>query len=134
MARLILCAALVLSMLTGHIRAAELSSDEHGFVSLIINTMYVAHLCGYVPVKETVVKIGDSIGIDSKIEPATVSAVQAIIHADYDRTLLIPEVTRLVRIMLDQMDQMEGDTKNKARYCKENAPLFLKLGVVTQKN
>jgi hypothetical protein len=127
----ILCASLILSMLTGQGRAAELSSDEHGFVSLIINAMYVAQLCGYVPVKETVVKIGDSIGIDSKIEPATVSAVQAIIHADYDRTLLIPEVTRLVRIM---MDQMEGETRNKARYCKENAPLYLKLGVVTQKN
>jgi hypothetical protein len=131
MARLILCAALALSMLPGHVRATELSSDEHGFVSLVINAMYVAQLCGYVPVKETVVKIGDSIGIDSKIEPATVSAMQAIIHGDYDRTLLIPEVTRLVRIM---MDQMEGETRNRARYCKENAPLYLKLGVVTQKN
>jgi hypothetical protein len=134
MARLILCAALVVSMFTGQGRAAELSSDERGYVSLVINAMYVAHFCGYVPVKETVVKIGDSIGIDSKIEPATVSAMQAIIHADYDRTLLIPEVTRLVRVMLDQMDQMEGDAKNKARYCKENAPLYLKLGVIRQKD
>jgi hypothetical protein len=67
-----------------------------------------------------------------KLGPATLSALNAIAKSDYDRSALIPEVTRIVRSISDEMSQ-DLSQSGKAAFCDGYSKAligagFLRLG------
>lgn len=125
--RAALVATALLLCAPSHVRAAGLSPEEQSYVLIALNTMSVSHLCGYNVVKGSLTKLGDQTGVDDKIGAATFEALKVDTGEDYNRTLLIPEVTRFVHGTVDAMIEA---TKNKALYCKTMVPVLLDRGTI----
>lgn len=80
------------------------------------------------------VKWSDQNGADlDTYSPAVVAAIGAIMENDYDRSKLIPEVTRLVRKNLSELLTIMN-TKGKKAFCKQFMPAMLNTGFLVPKS
>ncbi|SHG88443.1 hypothetical protein [Bradyrhizobium erythrophlei] len=128
----IVAAALALSVMTSPARAADLSPEEQSYVVIILNTLIVAVSCdGYTTVNGSGDAIADQIGIGADIAAATGAAIKMGTHQDYDRNLLIPEVTRFVNHTSDAIADLLR--RDKQAYCRQYAPLLMKRGTLERK-
>jgi hypothetical protein len=82
---------------------------------------------------EGIVKRSDQNGADFETYgPAVLSAVGAILDAEYDRAKLIPAVTQLVRSNLTELLNA-FNRKGKAAFCKQFAPAMLNTGFMQKR-
>ena len=94
-----------LSLLSTPVRAAELSREEQSYIVVFLTSLSVADVCGYSLVAGSLARVGDRTGVDNKIRDAAEEGFKAAILMDYDRAMLIPEVTRFVNKVLDAMQE-----------------------------
>lgn len=81
---------------------AELATEEKLFVELLVSANFISAKCsGYDTDVDGTVKYADKIGVDGpRLALATIAATAAGGGKEYDRSALIPEVTRLTRARL----------------------------------
>lgn len=104
---------------------ASAGPAERDLVLALIISFGVHNNCpGYELVDGAPVRFADTNGVDfDKIGPAAVNSIMANVDKDYDRTKLIPEVSRFVR---DKMVELGGEmTKvGKPKWCKKYVPVM----------
>jgi len=98
-----------LSLLSTPVRAAELSREEQSYIVVFLTSLSVADVCGY-----SLVAGSHRTGVDNKIRDAAEEGFKAAILMDYDRAMLIPEVTRFVNKVLDAMQEDVKTRQNTA--------------------
>jgi hypothetical protein len=129
MARLILCAALALSILPGHVRGADLGLREKTLVLVYLYTISVSHVCAYKIVVGGVKRSGDQDGVETdKLLDAADQAMRLYRGEPYDRFKVIPEVTRVFEAEVNTMTT--AIKEDKAKFCQMFAPKLLQLGTI----
>lgn len=127
---------LVLSALvsSGVAAAAEpLSEEETIFVIVTLSRVIVAAKCdGYEMIENGLLKFGDATGVDApRFLRATMAASLAIGGGEYNREDLIPEVTRAVIKIADEMhEQITSSTKS---FCKKWGEMLIEKKVAKRK-
>lgn len=103
------------------------------FIALSATGMMVILKCdGYGYVDGAVQKAADRMGADfDTYAPATMNAVFAIAEMDYDRTKLIPDVTRQVRSTLEEL--LVDLKKGERVFCKKYGDLMISIGWLRRK-
>lgn len=110
--------------------AYALNSDEKLFVDTYVVTRFVLVVCpGYVSDDDTPMKLADKMGVEgAKIWDAARAALLAKMDQPYERSDLIPEVTREVTAaMNDNAEQIAN-----GRVCSL-VPSFVKVGWLKRK-
>jgi len=120
-------------MCAGSAAADPLSQEDQAFIMASVGTVKVTHECpGYELVPGALVKYGDRAGADTeRIWPAILEAVRINANMDYDRSKLIPEVTRLVNVTADTL--IDHSKKDNARFCKHWTDFYVGLGLIRRK-
>src|SRR5262245_53922766 len=105
-------------MCSGAAFADPLTAHDVAYVIAAFVSVHVVHECpGFAPITGGVLKLGDSMGVDTDaINPAIEQAMRLAAGMDYDRSKLMPGVTRLINRTLDSMDREEAE--NKPEFCK----------------
>jgi hypothetical protein len=102
------CAWALLALLiasNSSLRANPLAQPEKAYVVLMTLSVAVTNMCdGYDVDDSNVLKFADTRAVNiHKLGPATLSAIEAIAGTDYDKSVFIPEVARVVRSISDKM-------------------------------
>jgi hypothetical protein len=128
---------LVLSALvsSGVAAAAEpISEEETIFVIVTLGRVVVLAKCdGYEVIENGLLKFGDATGVDApRFLRATIAAAAAIGGGrEYNREDLIPEVTRVVIKIADEMhEEITSSTKS---FCKKWGEMLIEKKVVKRK-
>jgi hypothetical protein len=74
-------------------------------------------------------KVGDRLGVSETIGTAMFETIKMTMGRDYDRKLLIPEVTRFVHDTIDGFSSVTED-KDKSAFCKKFVPVLLEHGTI----
>ena len=86
---------------------------------------------GYEAIRDSMRKLGDQIGVD----PAVVRAVGQVVSMDsgytYDRSQLIPEVTRLMSDTDDGLSREQNESKRS--FCKRWGGTLVEKGLIQKK-
>jgi hypothetical protein len=98
--------------------AGPLTRPERDYVALMTLSIGITNMCDGYDVDDTnVLRFADSRAVNiSKLGPATLNAIEAIVGADYDKTALIPEVTQVVQSVSDAMSR-DVSRSGKAAVC-----------------
>ena len=111
--------------------AAPLSDNQGNYKFLIVylTTMLVDHDCrqmDYSLNKNGLQRIQDELGVDDRTKLAVVAAAQLVSEREYNRSDLIPEVTKLVQVTLMWLSQ----EKDEPDFCKRFGDPLIKLGTM----
>jgi hypothetical protein len=109
--------------------AASLSGNQGKFLIVYLMTMQVDHDCrqmDYSSKKDGLQRIQDELGVDDRTKLAVVAAAQLVSEREYDRSDLIPEVTKLVQVTLMWLSQ----ERNEPDFCKRFGQHLIKLGTM----
>ena len=111
--------------------AAPLSGNQGNYLFLIVylTTMLVDHDCrqmDYSLNKNGLQRIQDELGVDDRTKLAVVAAAQLVSEREYNRSDLIPEVTKLVQVTLMWLSQ----EKDEPDFCKRFGDPLIKLGTM----
>jgi hypothetical protein len=121
-----LLATLFLNFIPAHAR--DLSKEEQSYVAIALGTMAAANLCsGYTIVNGGLSKVGDRLGVSDDVGVAIFESIKMTMGQDYNRNVLIPEVTRFVNETVDNLAQVTADKKN---YCNKFAPVLIAQGTI----
>jgi hypothetical protein len=125
-AALLLCASA--AMAPAH--AAQLDDANRTFVHRVIVIVSVMSACpGYEYVHDGMTKSGDLLGADSAVINAAIMAYMAMRSGEeYDRSLLIPEVTR--QIVADEAQIEAAKKQSRANFCKDFGELSVSLDLL----
>jgi hypothetical protein len=95
------------------------TQPENAYVALMTMSIGITNMCdGYDVDDMTVSKFAQERGVEiHRLGPATFNALEAVVGSSYDPTALIPEVTLLVRTVLDKMNH-DVSKSGKAAVCK----------------
>jgi hypothetical protein len=107
--------------------ARDLSEVEKNFVTLTLTTMSAAHLCGKEVVGGGMLRVADELGVGSEIGVAVAEALSMLMKNDYDRSKLIPEVTRQVNFATEMLTVV---TKDKRGFCNRVVPVLVDRGTL----
>jgi hypothetical protein len=109
---------------------AELSRTDRTYVIVTTGSVIIASICpGYDIPDGAARKQADKNGADfDGLTPAIGAAMAAQLGQKYDRDLLIPEVTRVVRSTFLEMN--EDFDRSKPRACKKWGDILLPAGVL----
>ena len=93
--------------LLGAAQAAPLADEEAMFISQEIGAVTVSAFCAnYDVVPNAAETIGDRMGVGENIRAAVMAAyAQTLDKQQFDRTKLIPEVTRRVNLVMRTLEQ-----------------------------
>jgi hypothetical protein len=110
-----------------------LTLQDQAFVMAVVGTARVGVYCpDYVNVPGALVRHGDANGADTtRLGAAIMQAGRLGFGLDYDRSKLIPQVTRLRNDTLDTLDKEEK--KDHAKFCKVWTTFYVNLGVLQRK-
>ena len=109
--------------------AAPLSGNQGKFLIVYLTTMLVDHDCrqmDYSLNKNGLQRIQDELGVDDRTKLAVVAAAQLVSEREYNRSDLIPEVTKLVQVTLMWLSQQ----KDEPDFCKRFGDPLIKLGTM----
>ena len=109
--------------------AASLSGNQGKFLIVYLTTMLVDHDCrqmDYSLNKNGLQRIQDELGVDDRTKLAVVAAAQLVSEREYNRSDLIPEVTKLVQVTLMWLSQ----EKDEPDFCKRFGDPLIKLGTM----
>ena len=109
--------------------AASLSGNQGKFLIVYLTTMLVDHDCrqmDYSLNKNGLQRIQDELGVDDRTKLAVVAAAQLVSEREYNRSDLIPEVTKLVQVTLMWLSQQ----KDEPDFCKRFGDPLIKLGTM----
>jgi len=121
---------------SGAAAAAEpLSEEETIFVIVTLGRVIVPAKCdgyGYEIIENGLLKFGDATGVDApRFLRATIAAAAAIGGGEYNREDLIPEVTRAVIKIADEMhEEITSSTKS---FCKKWGEMLIEKKVAKRK-
>lgn len=106
--------------------------EDDTFVTLTVMNAYVSVDCpGYQTVAGGLVNWADKHGIDEAYLPAILHAMAANIgDDDYDRTKLIPHVTKYTRFVMKTFDAQKN-TWGLEKFCKKYGRITTENGVVS---
>jgi hypothetical protein len=115
--------------------AEPLAPPEQAYVILMTMSVAVTNMCEGYDVDDTkVLNFADARGVDiQKLGPATFNAIEAIVGADYDRSVLVPEVTRVVRSVSDKMSDDVSKT-GKAVVCRRYGRMLTGVGFLRRQS
>ncbi|WP_024516989.1 hypothetical protein [Bradyrhizobium sp. Tv2a-2] len=130
MNKLIAVTALIASIIISPASAAPLTDEEKSYITIELGSLSVANICGYSVVRGSLSKLGDQMGVDDRIGTAAIEALKVGMGTDYDRAMLIPEVTRFVN---ETVDYMATASRNREAYCRKFAPVLLDRGTIEKK-
>ena len=109
--------------------AAPLSGNQGKFLIVYLTTMLVDHDCrqmDYSLKKDGLQRIQDELGVDDRTKLAVVAAAQLVSEREYNRSDLIPEVTKLVQVTLMWLSQ----ERDEPDFCKRFGDPLIKLGTM----
>jgi hypothetical protein len=117
------------------LRADPLAQSEKAYVVLMTLSVGVTNMCDGDDVDDTnVLKFADTRAVNiHKLGPATFNAIGEIVGADYDRNVLIPEVTRIVRSVSDKMTH-DVSKLEKAVACDRYGKQLIGVGFLRRKS
>jgi hypothetical protein len=120
-------------MCSGAAFADPLTAHDVAYVIAAFGGLHVMHECpGFAPITGGILELGDSMGVDTDaINPAIEQAMRLGAGMDYDRSKLIPGVSRLINQTLDRMDREEAE--NKPEFCKRWSDLLVDKGLIQRK-
>lgn len=108
---------------------AKAENVNREFIALATISYAVINKCGeqYEFIDGSARKAADQVGADfDTYGPATMNAIFAILDMEYDRSKLIPEVTRQVR---SNLEELIGEIKKGDRYfCKKYGAVMTNVG------
>jgi len=109
-----------------------LTSRDNTFVVAASATMRVVADCpGYVSPRGALLRYSNSLGVDfDLIFGAMVETGRVDTGLEYDRSMLIPEVTRLIHEIDGPLKEV---SKSKPSFCKEWSDYLIKLGLIKKK-
>jgi len=112
--------------------AEPLSEPDQAYIVLGLAAVRVMTECdGYEVVRDSMLKLGDQTGVD----PAVVRAVGQVFRMDsghdYQRTWLIPEVTRLMNDTGDGLSREQNESKRS--FCKRWGGTLVEKGLIQKK-
>ena len=105
-----------------------------GYISMATLAYAFAAVCGddYEPVHGSLKRVQDKLGTPDNIAAATKAALGLFFDRDdYQRSDLIPEVTRMVKTVLNPLNVEVGRSKKK--FCATYSKILLKAGLVVAK-
>jgi hypothetical protein len=106
----------------------RLSELENGFVGVVAATSTVVLLCDAKTVKDSIPKIADRMGMDDRMLPAVRAAFEVSVDAPYERSDLVPEVTRFFKTMtIGVADEIKT---NKVKACANWIDALRKIGTI----
>jgi hypothetical protein len=110
-----------------------LTPHDVAYVIAAFGSLHVMYECpGFAPITGGILKLGDSMGVDTDaINPAIEQAMRLGAGMDYDRSKLIPGVTRLINQTLESMDREAAE--NKPEFCKRWSDLLVDKGLIQRK-
>jgi hypothetical protein len=110
-----------------------LTLEDQAFVMALVGTVRIEIYCpDYVAVPGAVLQRGDAVGADTaRLGAAILQAGRAGNGLDYDRSKLIPQVTRLRNDTLDAPDKEAK--KDKAGFCNHWTAFYVNLGLLQPK-
>ncbi|TYO65466.1 hypothetical protein FXV83_16150 [Bradyrhizobium hipponense] len=127
-------AALAVTLVLAQFTPAAAENVNREFIALATISYTVINKCGdqYEFIDGSAQKAADQVGADfDTYGPATMNAIFVIIGIEYDRTKLIPEVTRFVRA---DLEELMGEIKKGERYfCKKYGATMVKVGFMKRK-
>ena len=109
--------------------AASLSGNQGKFLIVYLTAMLVDHDCrqmDYSLKKDGLQRIQNELGVDDRTKLAVVAAAQLVSEREYNRSDLIPEVTKLVQVTLMWLSQ----EKDEPDFCKRFGDPLIKLGTM----
>jgi hypothetical protein len=112
---------------------AKAENVNREFIALATISFTVLQKCeGYEFIDGSAQKAADQVGADfDTYGPATMNAVFAIMGWEYDRSKLIPEVTRQVR---SNLNELIGELRKGDRYfCNKYGAVMLNVGFMRRK-
>lgn len=112
--------------------AAELPKADQAYVTILLSSLVVASKCpGYDVVARSMVKVGDEIGVSDTTPDAIQEFLKMHGDMDYDRSLLVPDVTRFAIKVFDGLgDWWETNPK---KLCREMPQVLLQRGTIEKK-
>jgi hypothetical protein len=113
--------------------AEPLSEEEGIFVIVTLGRLVVPAKCdGYEIVENGLLKFGDATGVDApRFMRAVAASAAAIGGGEYNREDLIPEVTRAVNRVADEMhEEMASSTKS---FCKKWGAMLIERKIAKRK-
>jgi hypothetical protein len=109
--------------------AASLSGNQGKFLIVYLTAMLVDHDCrqmDYSLKKDGLQRIQNELGVDDRTKLAVVAAAQLVSEREYNRSDLIPEVTKLVQVTLMWLSQ----ERDEPDFCKRFGDPLIKLGTM----
>ncbi|MCW2077941.1 UNVERIFIED_ORG: hypothetical protein M2193_000116 [Bradyrhizobium japonicum] len=125
--------ALAATLASGFFTPAAAENVNKEFIALsTISAMVLLKCDGYEFIDGAPRKAADQIGADfDTFAPATMNAIFAIADMEYDRSKLIPEVTRQVRSNLEEL--MVDHKKGNRFFCNKYGAVMLNVGWLKKK-
>lgn len=109
MRRFLNAIAVTATLLAGSVHAAELTGDNAAFVTKLAGGLYATIYCGdtYEMDSNGLVEWADGRGVDVVyLLPKFVAGASAFVGRPYDRKDINPKVTRLIRKVFDNLDDL----------------------------
>jgi hypothetical protein len=112
------------------VHADPLTDQDKAYIIAATASLVVLAKCPhYKAVTNSLQVLGDKLGVDSDtIGPALVNAMQMSAGGDYDRSMLIPEVTRTFNTVAESLSN--DVTKNTAKFCSQWGSSLIERGLV----
>jgi hypothetical protein len=105
------------------------SQDELFIISSAGVTVVTTDCPGFVAIPRALLELADSLGVDyEKFTKAMYEALKAADHADYDRSVLIPEVTQKMRSAMQEI--ITGIKHDQASTCKKWSSILLESKLI----
>ena len=126
-------AAAAICMCTGAAIAEPLTDQDKAYVVASVASVIVLGKCPqYGAVTNSLQTFADKIGVNSNvIGPAILNAMQMGAGMEYDRTKLIPEVTRLLNMSADGLN--DEVSQGKEKFCKHWGDFLAERGLIESK-
>jgi hypothetical protein len=113
--------------------AQQPTKQDQAFVVASVASVAVLAKCnGFEASTNSVVKLGDRMGVDAeRLSNAITQAIRVGSDLDYDRSQLVPWVTRL---MIETANGFDSElSANKAKFCKQWSDTLVKIGMIQKK-
>jgi hypothetical protein len=125
--------AIIAAAATLALPPANAASPDRDLIALESISFVVLQKCGFEFIDGGAKNAADKVGADFDLyAPAAMNAIFAIMEWEYDRSKLIPEVTRFVR---QDLNELADDLKKRgqAGFCKHYGEIMLRAGWMKKK-